>query len=129
MDENNDITKLAINTAGLEAKIYTEDFAGHSVKYRLLNAHEDLETAILTKSYEETSAYPQAVATAVFALSVISIDAVPFYQQISTDCHRACNDRWEKAMIYYTSFISLWYDAYMEHYSELAEEFENLKKK
>lgn len=129
MDENNDITKLAINTAGLEAKVYTEDFAGHSVQYRLLNTREDLATGILAKDYEETSAYAQAVATATFALSVISIDNIPFYQQISTDFSRASHDRWEKAMIYYTSFIRMWYDAYMDHYAELEEEFENLKKK
>ena len=129
MNEENDIVKLAINSASREAEIFTEDFAGHSVKYRLLNTREDLQTAVMIKKWEGTEAYEEARATAVFSLSVISIDNVPFYQAISTDFNLACHDRWEKAINYYTHFIGLWYDAYMEHSAEMLEAYEELKKK
>ena len=129
MKEENDIVQLAISTASKEAEIFTEDFAGHSVRYRLLNTREDLQTAVMTKKWEETEAYSEARATAVFALSVLSIDNVPFYQQISTDFNLACHDRWEKAINYYTHFIGIWYEKYVEHSAELLEAYEELKKK
>lgn len=127
--DNVDFTQLAIDTAGGEARVFSESIAGHNIHYRLLNTKEDLHTEILAKEWEGTVAYDSALATAIFALSVISIDGIPFYTPITPDFKQTASDRWEKALDYYRSFITLWYENYLEHSIEQAQAFDSLKKK
>ena len=129
MEKSESLTEIAISTLSAERQVFDEDYAGHSIKYRLLNAKEDLEASALSKKYKDTIQADLAQMTAIFALSVISVDGQTFYTPISSNFTKTCDDRWEIACTYYAIFISHWYENYINHLVDLADVFDNLKKK
>ena len=129
MENDNTLRKVALNSLSAETEIFEEDYAGHSIKYKLLNAKEDLYATLLCKEWEKSEEFETARMTATFALSVVSVDGVAFYTPISNDFKKTCNDRWAIALTYYLPVIVNWYENYIDHMVEMAEAFKELKKK
>jgi hypothetical protein len=113
----------------LGGKAFDFTIAGHSIQSHLLNVREELSVDRLTKDYEGTMAYPSALKTATFALSVDLIDDSPFFQALEKDSEQTALARFKKAQNFYRAVIQAWFEEYEKKAEKEAEALENLKKK
>ena len=113
----------------LGGKAFDFNIAGHTIQSHLLNVREELSVDRLAKDYEGTMAYPSALKTATFALSVDTIDGLPFFTALENNSDQTSLARFKKAQNFYRQVIQAWFEEYEKKAEKEAEALENLKKK
>lgn len=103
---------------------------GHDFRYHLLDVAEELETGKLTEPYMDTVVLDKCIKTAVFALSVDSIDGKPFFDPVmeATPSSKA-EARFQRAAKLQYWWIETWFKAYAEERGEYEKGLEEAKKK
>lgn len=99
----------------------------HEVVFDLLNVRQEMQAYSLAKVSKETPAYDFALQTAYFALSVRTIDSVPFHTSIASDGSEAA-ERWRLAVRYYRPFIQRFFAEYLKARDEVNSALEALEK-
>lgn len=115
-----------IDAINMGAAQKTVTIMGHEIVFSLLNTRRELQAGQLTRSVAD-AVRPMAIRTAYFALSVQTIDGIPFYVPIAADGSEHIA-RYQKALDYYDSFISAFWDEYVALRTENDERLENLGK-
>ena len=103
------------------------DILGHKVVFDLLNIKRQIQAMEMAATVHDDAAHALALKTAFFALSVESIDDLPFYVKISNDGSDKVA-RYRKALGYHRIFIEKFFDEYAKRESEVEEKLDNLKK-
>lgn len=99
----------------------------HEVTFDLLNVRQEMQAYSLAKVSKDTPAYDFALQTAYFALSVRTIDSVPFHTSIASDGSEAA-ERWRIAVRYYRPFIQRFFAEYLKAKNEVNSALEALEK-
>lgn len=118
--------KDIIDAVNMGAAQKTVTIMGHDVTFSLLNTRREIQTGQLTRSASD-AVRPMAIRTAYFALSVQSIDGIPFYVPIAADGSEHIA-RYQKALDYYDAFISQFWNEYLKLRAETDEELDKLGK-
>lgn len=103
------------------------EILGHKVVFDLLNIKKQIQAMEMASTIHDDTAHALALKTAFFALSVDTIDDVPFYVKIANDGSDR-TARYAKALGYHRVFIDKFFNEYAKHESEVDEKLENLKK-
>lgn len=103
------------------------DIFGHKVVFDLLNIKRQIQAMEMAATVHDDTAHALALKTAFFALSVESIDDLPFYVKISNDGSDRVA-RYSKALGYHRIFIDKFFDEYAKRESEVEKKLDNLKK-
>lgn len=103
------------------------EILGHKVTFDLLNIKRQIQAMEMAATVHDDTAHALALKTAYFALSVDTIDDLPFYVKIANDGSDR-TARYAKALGYHRVFIDRFFDEYVKHESEVDEKLNNLKK-
>lgn len=103
------------------------EIMGHQVVFKALNVREELIATRLAKPMRETDGHDIALQTAYFAMSVISIDGMPFYNPIAATGEEP-GARYSLALNYYRTFVSKFFVEFTEFRKETDEELDRLGK-
>lgn len=106
---------------------YTVDIYGHEVTYDILNIKKQLQALDLANTVRDETARALALKTAYFALSVDTIDHVPFYVKVANDGSERIQ-RFNLAIQYYADFINRFFDDYVKRENEIEKKLDSLKK-
>ena len=125
-EKQSEYERHVVDAVTIGARQHVANVCGHSIRFRLLNVHEELQAQSLCKDIGE-KAYSLAFAAAYFAMSCIDIDDEPFYVAISDDASEPMQ-RWKKAVHYYRQFILAWFSEYEKLLAAETEDIDKLGK-
>lgn len=115
-----------VDAVRMGAATETVEIMGHEVTFSVLNTRRELQAGQLTRSVAD-SVRPMAIRTAYFALSVQTIDSIPFYTPIAADGSEHIA-RYQKALDYYSPFIDAFWEEYVDLRNETIEKMDALGK-
>ena len=103
---------------------------GHDFRYHLLDIKEELETGKLTEPYMDTVVLDKCLKTAIFALSVDSIDGQPLYDPVlQNNAQSEGEARFFRAAKIQYWWVEQWFKAYAEAREGYEARLDEVKKK